>query len=1551
MAQDPRGNQVGDSNTSDLKVQQQIAEGMLKKVRGGGEEGGKPPKNADEILVILEQVSSDIGEQLKETKKYIKSVKKFQDDEKKTDKKQEKNSDILNKSMKAVIAGMKKGRDGFGGGVGGGGGGGAAAGGGMGGRNKALAIASGQISGMLGGTGALQNIWKGTVEHEIEFMQNMRAIAFQTQGITGDAEGLQKAWQETGKVVAQTGKNLTMFQRTLVTQLKKGVVSREDELKLTKTSLNLSTMIGSEAGATANLFHEMHVSLGFSNNQMADLSRGAQAVAKSTGVTGDNLIRALEATKSIVNLMRNAGTMSAVASKNILAIQAAAEKMGVGEQSNRLMKALSSTGELFYNTSESTKTLVYMAGANSKMIAKLQKGIIPNSKADLKRFTQGVEDIFKNYGTTIDEVENLSSERLMALNMQLQSSVEIQSGELKRLVGVYKEQSMTYGELTNKLTQDMKNVNLTTEERINLEKRLNAVQMNAGFSFLTAVDEAGKSAKSLPDAIEKATKKLGPELMSELGMAGMGPIQKIQKMALLAANSLKEAGGKDFTSAIQDAISGGDVSKVRELLSDMNAEQQRLGVEAATSLDPLTQIQQHTNEINESIRGLTAPLIAGVLGILTHTGLMALYLGSMAAQTGVFGKIAGGIKGLFSKGAAGVASKVGHGFGGGAASKAVGGAVGAVGGGAAGAVGGAVGGAGAGAAGAIGKPIGMMGKIGEVIKTGVEKLKTFKFADAKKLIGMLLKGAVVIILLTAALLAIATAIILIGKGLLSLTGMTPEDAAETAWAIAKILLSVALIAAAVIASAAGLVLLGKLAVWGWALIGFMLIGIVVLLALTPVIMDLAAAIINMTSQFLKKLPKPADVVKTVKALISILQSVSKIAGAIVLGITTMANFATWAIFAEFLGIVRLAKKGMEAIIPSIKWLVNSLVSLLDAIARGDMPTVASADRAIKNLEAITKVILSLAKAIKTMGEELVPLTQERHPFLFVYGHAITKEINTAIKPLTEVVTAMADFIKAVIVTLSHTFKNSEGVSHNIILAGKVLAAMAGAVSSIFDIFDVMGNKLAPLTKERHPFLFVYGHAITKEMKDAIEPLRTTIPPMADFIKAVIEILKVKFPNEEGVAHNIIVAQKVLEAMAGAVSAIFNVFDVMGNKLVPMTKATGWKILCTHAPAITSQIEAAKGKLWWMVKSMAEFIKEDVVELLSHTFKNSEGVTHNITLAVKVLTAMAEAITKVAEVADVLATKLMPMTQKTGGFLGFFKSDSVTTQIENSKDKFANFFESLSTFFKEGIITPINGLFEDSGEKTVKSIVNLAKLIAVLPDFLTGVGQKMNEIMSGKSNLEKLAGMKESFGEKFRGVSEFIKEGILDPIEGLPAAGEINKSLQKVNILSSVLGKLVGVMEQLGQIMSMMSRTKFEPTKAVEEINNLMDSIGGLGIVGGGIGGASLGEAKTGTAISGPISDAHDRIRAKHTLEKEQGGSGGGDMAQMRAQTLANAETTVSLLGILHEDNIKIISLLTPSAGEGTGPGSTATQNRNPGTLSNYGNWKPSTASRNITKGT
>jgi hypothetical protein len=434
---------------------------------------------------------------------------------------------------------------------------------------------------------------------------------------------------------------------------------------------------------------------------------------------------------------------------------------------------------------------------------------------------------------------------------------------------------------------------------------------------------------------------------------------------------------------------------------------------------------------------------------------------------------------------------------------------------------------------------------------------------------------------------------------------------------------------------------------------------------------------------------------------------------------------------------------------------------------------------------------------------------------------------------------------------------------------------------------------------------------------------------------VIGILKQAFPNEEGVAHNIELAANVLTSMAEAMGSLSTSADSMAG-LAELTE--GW-LFGTFGNSIADDIKEAIPGLTSLVFSMALFTKT-VIGILKRAFPNKEGVAHNIELAANVLTSMAEAMTKISEVAGVLSEELIPLIEKSWWGWG----SSPAEDILKSTDDFAAFFENLSTFFKKGIIAPIDGLFADNGKETIESIVNLAKLISVLPDFLGGVSQRMEKIMAAASKLDNFVGMKEKFGEKFRGVSEFIKEGILDPIDGLPAVGEINKSLQKVNILSNVLGKLVGVMEQLGKIMSIMARTKFEPTEAIEEINNLMASLGGLGV-----GGANLGEAKTGTVSAGPISDAHDRVRAKHTLEKEQGGKGGGDMAQISASTLDQ----VSLLGILHEDNLKIINLLTPSdlSGEVAGAASTATQNRNPATPSNYGNWRPSTASRNVTKGT
>ncbi|MDP6771937.1 MAG: hypothetical protein QF704_14645, partial [Anaerolineales bacterium] len=369
------------------------------------------------------------------------------------------------------------------------------------------------------------------------------------------------------------------------------------------------------------------------------------------------------------------------------------------------------------------------------------------------------------------------------------------------------------------------------------------------------------------------------------------------------------------------------------------------------------------------------------------------------------------------------------------------------GGGGASAAGGAASGAG-GDASAISKPVGMMGKIGEAIKTGIKKLKEFKFADAKKLIGLLLKGAVVIVLLSTALMAIAAAIILISKGILYLTGMDPAEAAETAMAIGKLLLAVGLIALAVLAASAGLVGLGKLAGFAPVLVPLMLIGAAALLLLVPAVTLLAVAIIGLAEASMSSI-NTEKVNETVSNLANVLWSAAKIA-AIVIGMTgVLTGLAALAFFTWLLiPLMYLGGWALMKLAPVVVDFAGAIIGLTQALLT-TVPNPKEAAETATNLASILQASGSIADSIIEGVGQLEKLG-EISIWSIMFGDAAR-----GLWIIGPVVGMLAGAIHNVIAILKTAFPNSSGVKHNIELAQEVMEAITSVIGSISEASDSM----------------------------------------------------------------------------------------------------------------------------------------------------------------------------------------------------------------------------------------------------------------------------------------------------------------------------------------------------------------------------------------------------------------------------------------------------------------------------------------------------------------
>ena len=521
------------------------------------------------------------------------------------------------------------------------------------------------ISAMVGGFALFNHLLDGIIKKDLEFAEDMRKVAFQTQGINAELPGMQKQFQKIGDVVAQTGQGLNVFQDAYLKNLKKGIRSQKETISITKTALNLATMIGSDVGETNDTFAKWNVQLNMSDHQIAEVSRGIQDVAKNSGVTGDNLLRAVKNAEPLIKTMRNMSTLTAEGAKNIIAMQASAEKFDVADQFQEIFKAMGDTNELFMKSSDESKRFLFIMAQQTGTMKQLTSGQLLNDKGAMKQFGAGISDLFKRFGVNEDDVANqkLNSEQMRRLNMQLQAVTGKTAYELIQFDKAIKEGAMSFSEQIDSVTASLQDVNSSEEEKLQLNQKLNNLYKTEAFGRLTEFSKARDMNKGA--SIEDIASKLNfdPKLLEKTETQNGTGTDKLRGSMKLLADQIKAAGGTDLTKDIESAFSKGKAGDIKDVIGKLNDGQQKISAKDATkSAGPLADMAFEIAKINEGIRQTTSPLIGSLLSIVGSTGLMVAYLASMAASAWMagggnpFGGLLGSLK-LFEKGKAGSVAK------------------------------------------------------------------------------------------------------------------------------------------------------------------------------------------------------------------------------------------------------------------------------------------------------------------------------------------------------------------------------------------------------------------------------------------------------------------------------------------------------------------------------------------------------------------------------------------------------------------------------------------------------------------------------------------------------------------------------------------------------------------------------------------------------------------------------------------------------------------------------------------------------------------------------
>jgi hypothetical protein len=520
---------------------------------------------------------------------------------------------------------------------------------------------------MLGGQADFFKVlFGGSVVDVTNFRREVRALAFEIEGITSATTDLQNRFGDMGKSINETGKSIDAVQKLYLQNSKKGFKSQKDGLKTIKSGLYLSTMIGSETEQTANLFSDWYRTLNLSADQMGRLARDSRFVAMSTGVTGDELVGAMRASESILKNLKNQGNLTSSTAKNVIEMMAQAKKLGIEDQAGKVLGALSGTTALL-NADQKTKTFILSMtsrmgrGATQSAL----QGTFMQDRTNLAKFADQMNGLINQLtggrAKGVQDVDKLDAQSRMRLSIQLQGITGMEIDEFKRTQEIFDSSSKTLGDKLASLEKQINKRTATESEKLKASQQKQMLLLNASAGFLSNLSDAANRDENLTmaDAVQDAMNKLSGDerkdldqlitrldasTMAKLNMFGVDE-KKFLAAGLLSAQKLREAAKaqglsvKDFGPELIDAMQKGDMARLRSVSEELNQASQRLDIEMKMATDPITKLAFTLNQYNETIRTYTSKFVGAILDLLGPMNLLAVQIGMLAAGLYVtFGK-------------------------------------------------------------------------------------------------------------------------------------------------------------------------------------------------------------------------------------------------------------------------------------------------------------------------------------------------------------------------------------------------------------------------------------------------------------------------------------------------------------------------------------------------------------------------------------------------------------------------------------------------------------------------------------------------------------------------------------------------------------------------------------------------------------------------------------------------------------------------------------------------------------------------------------------------
>jgi phage-related protein len=530
----------------------------------------------------------------------------------------------------------------------------------------------GVLSAATGGI-SVSTIFEGAIKEELDYHKIMSRLAYQTHGLSDASSQVRDNFRSAGdrlQTVHQTGQKIGKWMKGMVKMQERGLKNAKFNDKLIKSALNMSTMTGIEAETATEMYGDWAQHFGMSNFELASMNVAMKDIARQTGLTGENLAKAVKASEGLTRKMRGAGTATQETVAMMAKLSALAQAEGIadvyGEYAEALSGGFANFQKLPNNIKSSVMRFAELSGETGAALDKLQEEIFAGrggTAENMAKIAQGmIKDTNARFGSFVPEgqdfhtmdLNDVSATDLKAMQLISENiygkSVEDMQKMVKINVDAGKDLNARIGDAFGEFEEEKLALKDQLAKGIIDEGQYNKLlaDREAQFDTLKGDLEFGEQFKGLNDILGKAGEQTGSEFMEAIQKAGpekvVGDFSNVASTLETKLQTALEAGKIDkakfdsimggntaasLTSDLEAALAGGDKDKAAALQEELIKLQQSADTVGITTTNVVDDIEQHVNEINAYLRNIFSD---GLIGILEKVGAVAVIVMMMGAS-------------------------------------------------------------------------------------------------------------------------------------------------------------------------------------------------------------------------------------------------------------------------------------------------------------------------------------------------------------------------------------------------------------------------------------------------------------------------------------------------------------------------------------------------------------------------------------------------------------------------------------------------------------------------------------------------------------------------------------------------------------------------------------------------------------------------------------------------------------------------------------------------------------------------------------------------------